>query len=92
MIGSFVYVVTRIQNSNPGETVIPNLGVHMCPALALRHFESVVRDRAGEGIKVEYDDKPIGVLDKCVVIGIYHHRVFGKENEEIRLEKWRVPR
>lgn len=90
MVSDFIYIVTRIQNSRTGETIIPNLGVHRCPVTAIRHFESVIEDRIGKVPEIEYKTDFDYPKDRYIIVGSYFYRKFGMECEEIRLEKWRV--
>ncbi len=90
MVSDFVYIVTRIQDSNrQGHTIIPNLGVHKCPVTAIRHFESVVENREGSKKEIEYMTDMLPD-DRYILMGVHFYRRFGMETEEIRLEKWKV--
>lgn len=84
-----IYVVTRIlRKTREGVTEIPNLGVHSSLGKALRHFHSVINDRAQRtALTMIHSTNPkMSKDDRYLVV----RSATTDEGEEVRLEKWLV--
>lgn len=86
----YAYVVTRIVSELlPGITEIPNLGVHSSYVKAIKHYDSVLKDRAKQ-FNVKVNNHSLGDFlikkDRFAVLRSFTTA----DGEEVRLEKWAV--
>lgn len=85
----YVYIVTRVKDSNVNSTPIPNLGVYECPVRAIKHFRGVVIARNPEAeVVTDLNDFVDDGDTRYQVLFKYVHAAFGEATEEIRLERW----
>ena len=80
----YAYIVTRIMSkTTPGVTDIPNLGVHSKFERAIKHYESVVKDRVGDADNSVHHH---GTIDPGNHFHVMRETYINGEN--IRLERW----